>query len=50
LDGYYTGELLRPTAGGRSFRVATFVFTREPYGPAQAVPGGVHDDGWHPQG
>ena len=49
LDGYYTGEVLRPTAGGQSFRIATFVFTREPYGPAQAVPGGVHDDGWHPQ-
>jgi len=49
LDGYYTGELLRPTAGGNSFRVATFVFTREPYGPAGAVPGGVDEAGWHPR-
>ena len=48
LDGYYTGEILRPAADGRSFDLATFVFTREPYAPAAVVPGGVDDGGWRP--
>ena len=26
--------------------IATFVFTRTPYDPAQPVPGGVEDGGW----
>ena len=49
LDGYYTGEILRPAADGRSFDLATFVFTREPYAPADVVPGGVDDRGWRPR-
>jgi len=42
LDGYYAGETLR--VAGDHLDVNTFVFTRDPYGPAEAVPGGVA--GW----
>ena len=48
LDGYYTGEPMRLT---RDLMVlATFVFTRAPYDPAQPVPGGADERGWHAQG
>ena len=46
LDGYYAGEVLRPAADGRSFALATFAFTRGPYDPGHAVPGGVDEGGW----
>ena len=50
LDGYFAGETLRPArdgAGGLThLEVATFVFTRHPYAPAGAVPGGVDPAGW----
>lgn len=50
LDGYYAGETLelRRDAEGRPshFDLATFVFTREPYGTPEAVPGGVDEQGW----
>ncbi|MGQ0836990.1 serine hydrolase domain-containing protein [Actinokineospora sp.] len=49
-DGYYAGETLtlcRDTEGNPShFDLATFVFTREPYGTAEAIPGGVDPQGW----
>jgi CubicO group peptidase (beta-lactamase class C family) len=43
LDGYFAGERLRIEGG--SLDVATFVFTREPYGDGP-IPGGVDPDGW----
>ncbi|GGR47654.1 serine hydrolase domain-containing protein [Streptomyces netropsis] len=50
LDGYYTGETLRAvrTAAGAPSHldIGTFVFTREPYEPGDAVPGGVDEGGW----
>ena len=50
LDGYYAGETLslrRHADGSPShFDLATFVFTREPYGTPEAIPGGVDDQGW----
>jgi hypothetical protein len=50
LDGYYTGETLRvvPAADGiaEHLDVGTFVFTREPYGPASPVAARPHADGW----
>ncbi|MFH8367987.1 serine hydrolase domain-containing protein [Streptomyces sp. NPDC018031] len=53
LEGYYDGETLRvvPGAGGfgaadTHLDVGTFVFTRQPYGPGGAVPGGVDPEGW----
>lgn len=53
LDGYYDGETLRVVAGEDGFGAAdthldvgTFVFTRQPYGPEQVVPGGVDPEGW----
>ncbi|OLR89884.1 serine hydrolase domain-containing protein [Actinokineospora bangkokensis] len=49
LDGYYAGETLalrRDAAGDPShLDLATFVFTRLPYGTPEAVPGGV-EEGW----
>lgn len=48
LDGYYTGEVLRPAADGRSFDLASFIFTRGPYEPAEVVPGGVDGQGRQP--
>ena len=47
LDGYYTGEVLRPAPDGLSFDLATFIHTRAPYAPAEVVPGGVDERGWH---
>ncbi|MFG3223733.1 serine hydrolase domain-containing protein [Kitasatospora sp. NPDC048194] len=50
LDNYHAGETLRVvrradgTAG--HLDVGSFVYTREPYGPAEAVPGGVDPQGW----
>jgi CubicO group peptidase (beta-lactamase class C family) len=43
LDGYWAGERLRIAPDRRSFDLASFVFTREPYagGP---IPGGVDAD------
>src|SRR4051794_10514082 len=50
LDGYYAGERLRPildTKGQVShLDLATFVLTRRPYEPAEAVPGGIEPRGW----
>ncbi|MBP0459446.1 serine hydrolase domain-containing protein [Streptomyces montanisoli] len=50
LDGYYAGETLRiarTTDGSVShLDLGTFVLTRQPYSPAEAVPGGVDGDGW----
>ncbi|MDH2388232.1 serine hydrolase [Streptomyces sp. HNM0663] len=50
LDGYFAGETLRTvqrTDGSVShLDLGSFVFTREPYEPHAAVPGGVHKDGW----
>ncbi|WP_103500456.1 serine hydrolase [Streptomyces sp. SM14] len=50
LDGYLAGERLRVVRhedGSVShLDVGTFVYTREPYGPAAPVPGGVDPDGW----
>ncbi|MBO0890757.1 MAG: beta-lactamase family protein [Acidothermales bacterium] len=48
LDGYHAGETLRAVRSGRGdghLDLGTFVFTRAPYDPAAAIPGGV-DDGW----
>lgn len=50
LDGYYAGETLRVVRdqdGSVShLDLATFVFTRGPYEPSEAVPGGVDPQGW----
>jgi CubicO group peptidase (beta-lactamase class C family) len=50
LDGYYAGETLRVVRledGSVShLDLASFVFTREPYEPGAAVPGGVDKGGW----
>ncbi|MFG3054068.1 serine hydrolase domain-containing protein [Kitasatospora sp. NPDC048239] len=50
LDNYYAGETLRVVraADGSASHLdlGTFVFTREPYGPADAVPGGMDPQGW----
>ena len=52
VDGYYAGELLqvvRKDDGAVShLDVATFVFTRAPYGDAAVTPGGA--SGWRPPG
>jgi CubicO group peptidase (beta-lactamase class C family) len=52
LDGYYAGETLRlirhPDGSVRHIDLATFVFTRTPYDPTAAIPGGVDDPGWRP--
>jgi hypothetical protein len=44
LDGYFAGEVMTVTAD--LLVLATFVFTRTPYDPAQPVPGGVDPEGW----
>ena len=53
-DAYYAGETLRAVRDQdgrlRHLDVATFVFTREPYEPAAAIPGGVDEAGWHTPG
>ncbi|MFS0695921.1 serine hydrolase domain-containing protein [Streptomyces nitrosporeus] len=50
LNGYYAGETLRVvrSADGTPTHLdlGSFVFTREPYDPASAVPGGVDEGGW----
>ncbi|UYQ63255.1 serine hydrolase domain-containing protein [Streptomyces peucetius] len=50
LDGYYAGETLRVVRrddGSVShLDLGSFVFTREPYEPGDAVPGGVDAAGW----
>lgn len=50
LDGYYAGETLRAVRRQgvvSHLDLGSFVFTRQPYEPAEAVPGGVDDRGWH---
>ncbi|MFF4169828.1 serine hydrolase domain-containing protein [Streptomyces sp. NPDC001744] len=50
LNGYYEGERLRVVrrADGSvsHLDLGSFVFTREPYDPGDAVPGGVDEAGW----
>ncbi|MFJ1647316.1 serine hydrolase domain-containing protein [Streptomyces sp. NPDC088258] len=50
LDAYYAGETLRVVRrsdGSVShLDLGSFVFTREPYEPGDAIPGGVDDGGW----
>ncbi|MGW7050192.1 serine hydrolase domain-containing protein [Streptomyces sp. NPDC054887] len=50
LDGYHLGETLRVVRredGSVShLDLGSFVFTREPYEPGDAVPGGVDEGGW----
>ncbi|MGW8883319.1 serine hydrolase domain-containing protein [Streptomyces sp. NPDC055749] len=50
LDGYYAGETLSVVRTGDGavdhLDLGSFVFTREPYDPGAAVPGGVDAEGW----
>ncbi|MEU9643773.1 serine hydrolase domain-containing protein [Streptomyces sp. NPDC048188] len=50
LEGYYAGELLRavrrPDGTVSHLDLGSFVFTRQPYEEGDAVPGGVHPEGW----
>jgi CubicO group peptidase (beta-lactamase class C family) len=50
LDGYYAGETLRVVRGHdgevNHLDLGSFVFTREPYAPADVVPGDVDPAGW----
>ena len=50
LDGYYAGETLRvvrdPDGAVSHLDLGSFVFTREPYAPADVVPGDVDPGGW----
>ncbi|MFJ7253026.1 serine hydrolase domain-containing protein [Streptomyces sp. NPDC098085] len=50
LNGYYAGETLRVVRNAdgspNHLDLGSFVFTREPYDPAAAVPGGVDEGGW----
>ncbi|MGW3559356.1 serine hydrolase domain-containing protein [Streptomyces sp. NPDC000963] len=50
LNGYYEGETLRvvrrPDGSVSHLDLGSFVFTREPYAPGDAVPGGVDEKGW----
>ncbi|MFD2793143.1 serine hydrolase domain-containing protein [Promicromonospora vindobonensis] len=51
--GYWLGERLAvPATGGApvALDVGTFHFTRTPYDPGTAVPGGVDASGWHRPG
>lgn len=51
--GYWLGERLRVVGAGGSpaaLDVGTFHFTRAPYDPGTAVPGGVDGAGWHRPG
>jgi CubicO group peptidase (beta-lactamase class C family) len=45
LDGYFAGERLRVGPDHASLELATFVFTRAPYGDGP-IPGGVDPEGW----
>ncbi|MFJ9696968.1 serine hydrolase domain-containing protein [Kitasatospora sp. NPDC101183] len=51
LENYYAGETLRIVrrADGSvsHLDLGSFVLTREPYGPAEVVPGGIDPKGWH---
>jgi CubicO group peptidase (beta-lactamase class C family) len=47
LDGYFAGERLRLDPAGRFLELATFIFTRAPYGEGP-IPGGVDPEGWTP--
>jgi CubicO group peptidase (beta-lactamase class C family) len=47
LDGYFAGERLLLAPDGGHLDLATFVFTREPYGDGP-IPGGVDPRGWTP--
>lgn len=51
LDGYYAGEPLRVghAADGSvtHLDLGGLILTRAPYGPAEAIPGGVDPTGWH---
>jgi hypothetical protein len=53
LDGYYAGETLRlhrdPDGTPRHLDLATFVFTRTPYDPKAAIPGGLGLGTWPTQ-
>ncbi len=53
LDNYYTGEVLRVVRAADGtvshLDLGSFVLTREPYHPADVVPGGVDPQGWHGQ-
>lgn len=53
LDGYYAGETLTlhrtPDGTPSHLDLATFIFTREPYGTPEAIPGGVDKHGWRPR-
>lgn len=53
-DAYFAGERLRVVrhADGEvsHLDLATFVLTREPYAPAEVIPGGLDDRGWHQPG
>ncbi|MBO1416493.1 beta-lactamase family protein [Streptomyces sp. FH025] len=50
LDNYYAGETLRVVRAADGsvshLDIGSFVYTREPYGPAGTVPGGVDPQGW----
>ncbi|MFD5467234.1 serine hydrolase domain-containing protein [Kitasatospora sp. NPDC127059] len=50
LDDYYAGETLRvvrhPDGTVSHLDIGSFIYTREPYGPGGAVPGGVDPQGW----
>ncbi|MEV7773416.1 serine hydrolase domain-containing protein [Kitasatospora sp. NPDC086791] len=50
LDNYYAGETLRVVRAADGtvghLDIGSFIYTREPYGPADAVPGGVDPEGW----
>ncbi|MEU9759959.1 serine hydrolase domain-containing protein [Streptomyces sp. NPDC047987] len=49
-DSYYAGEILRVVRNDdgsvNHLDLGSFVFTREPYDPGAAVPGGVDEGGW----
>ncbi|MEU3562357.1 MULTISPECIES: serine hydrolase domain-containing protein [unclassified Kitasatospora] len=50
VENYFAGETLRvvrhPDGTVSHLDIGSFVYTREPYGPAGAVPGGVDPEGW----
>ncbi|MFD6422451.1 serine hydrolase domain-containing protein [Streptomyces sp. NPDC060198] len=50
LSGYHAGERLRIVRNADGvvahLDLGSFVFTREPYDPAAAIPGGVDPEGW----
>ncbi|MEV6976959.1 serine hydrolase domain-containing protein [Kitasatospora sp. NPDC093806] len=50
LDDYYAGETLRVVHAADGsvshLDIGSFVLTREPYGPAEAIPGGLDPQGW----